>query len=590
MRYAIYPCCGAETHTVLTTLDPMTRLIPLLLAAITSTLVIAESPRPRTAPPPRPKLLVLLSVDQLRADYATMYGDRWTAGLRRLYDQGASFPLAAFPYQNTVTCAGHATIGTGAFPATHGLPINGWWDREARKVVACTDDADVISVPYRGTGTRPSHSAHFLKVPTFADELRAQSAARPRVVSLSLKPRSAIMMAGHAADLMLWYGGAQGWSSSTAFAAAPVPFVKAFIDANPIERDAGAAWTRTLPDSAYRFADEGPGEDPPSGWSATFPHVLPGSPGQPAPGFYETWPLTPLADVQLGQLAAEAMRGFGLGKGPGTDFLAVSFSTLDYTGHAFGPHSHEVQDVLFRLDRTIGTLLDAIDRLVGRDHYIVALTGDHGVAPLPEHLETVGLEGGRVPAKELIAKVNAALAPFLGEGSHVARLIYTDLYLADGVYDRIRDNGDALRAVSSAVLTVPAIARVVRGEDLPARRGDADPLVRAAALSYVPGRSGDLVVIPNPYWQNSTTGTTHGTAYAYDQRVPVVLAGAGIAPGTYLVAATPADIVTTFAWLTGVTLPRADGRVLVEALAPRTTAPARSGATMRGTIDAGAVR
>jgi hypothetical protein len=121
---------------------------------------------------------------------------------------------------------------------------------------------------------------------------------------------------------------------------------------------------------------------------------------------------------------------------------------------------------------------------------------------------------------------------------------------------------------------------------LPARRGDVDPLVRAAALSYVPGRSGDLVVIPRPYWQNSKAGTTHGTAYAYDQRVPVVLSGARIRPGEYLVPSSPADIVATFAFLTDVTLPRADGRVLVEALAPptraRTTTPAATLPTTTG--------
>lgn len=561
------------------------RLLCLLFATAASAMLVAQAPHVPSSRAPQPKLLVVLSIDQFRADYVTLYGSQWSSGLRRLLDTGARFPMAAYPYLNTVTCAGHATIGTGAFPSTHGLPINGWWDRQAGKVVACTDDADASSVPYRGSSTKPSHSAHLLRVPTFADELRAQSPVAPRVVGLSLKPRSAIMMTGHRADLLLWHAGEQAWASSTAFAAAPVPFVKQFIDANPIEQDAGWSWTRALSAASYRFTDDGAGEDPPAGWSATFPHVLPGTPGQAGPGFYQLWEETPQADAYLGRLAAEAVRGFSMGKGPGTDFLAVSFSTLDYVGHAFGPHSHEVQDVLVRVDQTIGTLLAALDRSVGRGNYTVGLTGDHGVAPIPEQLIAAGLPAGRVPGNQILQKVNEALVPFLGEGSHAARVIYTDFYFANGVYEKIRDDDAAMRAVTSAILELPAVARVLRAEDLPARWGDPDPLVRAAALSYVPGRSGDLVVIPRPYWQNSKTGTTHGTAYAYDQRVPVVLAGARIKPGEYLVPATPADIVATFAWLTGVTLPRADGRVLVEALAPARATPAPAGAAPHATAE-----
>lgn len=514
----------------------------------------------------RPRLLVVLSVDQFREDYVTLYGGQWSRGLKRLVDGGARFTQAAYPYFTTVTCAGHATIGTGTFPATHGLPANSWLDRATGRTVSCTDDPSVSIVSYGRPSSSLGHSAHALRVPSFGDELRAQAATRPHVVTLSVKARSAIMMAGHGGDLVLWRNGGDGWASSTAFGAEPVPFIARHAAAHPVARESGAAWTRLLPESAYRFSDESPHEAAPDGWSSTFPHVLPDAEKNPKE-FYGLWEETPFSDVALGRLAVEAVRGFGLGAvAERTDYLGVSFSALDYVGHDFGPRSHEVQDVLARLDVTIGLLLDELDRRVGRQHYTVVLTGDHGVAPLPEDATDAGIDAGRMPSREIVDVATRALVSAVGEGKHVLKLTYVDMFLAEGVLDRLREKPGALRAVLAAIGAVRGVERVLVGDELPNRKGDPDPLVRAAALNYVAGRSGDLIVLPRAYWQNSSTGTTHGTAYGYDQRVPLVLFGAGVRPGTYDTPATPADIAPTLARLAGVTMARTDGRPLVEAL------------------------
>ena len=529
----------------------------------------------------RPRLLVVLSVDQFRGDYVTLYGHQWSRGLKRLVDGGAQFTQAAYPYFTTVTCAGHATIGTGAFPATHGLPANSWLDRATGKTVSCTDDPGVSTVSYGRPSTALGHSAHALRNPSFGDELRTQGAGGPRVVTMSIKPRSAIMMAGHGGDLVLWHNDGDGWASSTAFGREPVPFIARFAADHPVARDSGATWDRLLPASMYRFDDESRHEDTPAGWSSTFPHVLPDVATNPKE-FYALWEETPFSDAALGRLAAEAVRGFRLGSAQGrTDYLGVSFSALDYVGHDFGPRSHEVQDVLARLDVTIGRLLDDIDRHVGRGHYTVVLTGDHGVAPIPEDAAEAGLDAGRMPAREIVDAASRAIASVLGEGTHVLKLAYIDLYLAPGVVDRLRETPGALRAVTQAIAAVRGVERVLVGEDLASRKGDGDPLVRAAALNYVADRSGDLIVLPRPYWQNSTSGTTHGTGYGYDQRVPLVLFGARVKPGTYDAAVTPADIAPTLAYLAGVTLARTDGRPLAEALthpSPASAAGARPAA------------
>ena len=273
----------------------------------------------------------------------------------------------------------------------------------------------------------------------------------------------------------------------------------------------------------------------------------------------------PLADEYVGGLAIAAVDALDLGAGSGTDYLAVGFSAADYVGHDFGPWSPEVEDVYRRLDLTIGRLFDHLDRTVGRDRYTVALSADHGVGPIPEEAVALGLDAGRIDRNSVIARVNEVLEPFFGPGAHAVGMAHIEFYFAPGVYDRLVATPDALAAVVDALERYPGVQRVFRGEAL--RAGPfADPLTRQVARSYYPGRSGDLVVIPKPYWYTWIRRADHGTGYDYDTRVPLILAGAGIAPGRYTSAAAPEDIAPTLAFLAGVTLAQPDGRVLTEAL------------------------
>lgn len=511
-----------------------------------------------------PKLVVLLVVDQLRADYLQEYSSNFTAGLRRLSREGAWFTEAAYPYLNTVTCAGHSTIGTGSFPYRHGMILNGWLDRETGKVPFCTDDPKAKDISYNNLPPGLGDSARLMLVPTLGEQIHALGG---RSAAMSLKPRSAVPLAGKRGNAVIWFDDRGGWSTSSAYTDAPVPFLQQFIAANPLAADYDKVWDRLLPSSAYRHDDDALGEGTPNGWSRTFPHPLGEPGGKPDGTFYSRWQRSPFADEYLARMAMATVDALNLGRNDSTDFLGVSFSSLDTVGHTYGPKSHEVQDLLVRLDRTIGRLLDHMDKTVGAGNYVLGFSADHGTADIPEQVKRGGRQAGRVAIEAL----NRVLTPLIGAGEHVAAANYTDIYLTAAANEKLKHDPRLVAATMNALRRLPAVDRVFRGEELARARArsSSDRVLRAAALSYHPGRSGDFIIVPKEQWLLSTSVTTHGTHYPYDQRVPVIAFGASIKTGQYRGTATPADLAPTLAAVAGVRVAETDGRVLKEALQVR---------------------
>jgi predicted AlkP superfamily pyrophosphatase or phosphodiesterase len=528
------------------------RVITLLLLT-----VAAWSPGTAgQAPASKPKLIVVIAVDQMRADYPVRYAGLLEHGLKQLTTEGAWFKNAAYPYLNTVTCAGHSSIGTGTFPYKHGMVLNAWYDRQSGKTLACTEDPSTSEVAY-GNFAGPGDSPKNIKMPSLAEFIHKN---KGRVATMSIKARSAIGLAGHEADSVAWLDERGAWETSTFYTKTPIPWLTAFIKGNPLDRDAGKTWERTLPADRYQYADDAPGERGAAGWSSTFPHPL-GITGDKA--FLPHWLQSPFADAYLEQMAEAAIDDMKLGQESRTDFLGVSFSALDAVGHGFGPRSHEVQDILVRLDATLEKLIQHLDKKVGRENYVLGLSADHGVADIPEQVN-----GGRQSGPQIIAAIEEALKPIMGNGPFVAASAYTDIYLSPAAADRVKTDKKAMAAVNDSLMKLPGIARVIRADELasPHARDSDDPQLRAAAFSYFAGRSGDIILIPKENWLLAATSTTHGTLYPYDQRVPVILFGAGIQPGQREEAVTPADLTATLATLAGVKLPSPDGHPLKEAL------------------------
>jgi len=508
-----------------------------------------------------PRLLVMVVVDQLRADYLQVFNRHWRNGFRTLLDQGMVFENARYPYLVTVTCAGHATIGTGALPHRHGMINNTWWQRKERSLTGCSSDPSTTDISY-GRPTRLGNSARHLLSPTLADELRMQKPGA-RVVSVSMKARSAIALAGHAADAVVWFDDPSGsWATSKAFTPGPVEAVKEFVEKNPYEKDLGRVWSLSGPADSYVNRDAGIGERPPAGWNGLFPHPINGRGGAVDAQFYALWQATPLADAYLGRLAAWLVDSYKLGQRDGTDFLGVSFSALDDVGHSFGPDSREVEDMLRQLDVTLGTLIAHLDARVGRANYVLALSADHGVAPIP-----VPPRGGRVVTDDVRERIEDALRTAWGppaKGTYVVSVNFTDVYFADGVYEKLRKNAPLLGSIIKSIEEMPGVLRVLQTDQL--SEHSRDPMIRAAWLSYMPSRSGDLMIVPREYWFMSPRtifGTTHGTPYAYDSHVPVIFFGGPVKGGRSRAAVTPADVAPTLGDLAGVKLPQAEGRLLL---------------------------
>jgi predicted AlkP superfamily pyrophosphatase or phosphodiesterase len=536
------------------------------LIAVTTLVVLVSVLVPRGATSPR--LAVLIVVDQMRADYVDRFRDDWTAGLKRLVSGGAWFHRAAYPYLDTFTCAGHATIATGAFPNRHGVFQNTWFDRELGRSITCTEDASVRPVPYEAPVTGGESAAKLL-IPTFADEMRRQRSAR--VVSLSLKARSAIMMVGHGGDAVTWLSDSlDGWETSTAYSQAPVPAVAAFVAANPITADYGKTWTPVLPPDRHKEPDAGLGEQPPRGWTATFPHLLKGNENdlKPTRTYFAQWETSPYADAYIGRMAAALAESMKLGTSGTTDVLAISFSSPDLVGHSFGPRSWEVREMYANLDRTLGLLLDRLDQLVGADQYVVGLSADHGVTEIPEQLVARGRDGGRIDIRTTVQAMEGAAQAAAGPGTYLRTLVGNDVYFVPGAFERLTKEPGALDRVIKAGESTPGIARVIRTDQAATAASSGNRLLKAAALSYTPNLRGELILALKAGWISGAIGTTHGSANTDDQRVPVVLYGAGVKPGRYGDGATPADIAPTLADICGITLPAAQGRVLRVARQP----------------------
>jgi predicted AlkP superfamily pyrophosphatase or phosphodiesterase len=522
-----------------------------------------------------PRLVVVIVVDQFRYDFLERFGDLFTpGGFRRLMSRGALFTNANFDYTPTYTGPGHAAVFTGSVPAQNGIVGNSWFDREAGRERAMVSDSASRVVTNTGLSTRTSApSPRILIGATIGDQLRLANNFASKVIAMSYKDRSAVLPGGRRPNGAFWFDTSTGTFISSDYYFKELPdWVKRFNTTVRPDKFFGATWDRVLPASTYRRSQTEylPVQRSPLGQK--FPYVVNGGQEQPGPRFYNAFEYTPFACEYLADFAKAAIESESLGSDEFPDLLSISFSAPDLIGHSYGPDSQEVEDTFIRLDRVIAGLLDAIDRRVGLANTIIAVTGDHGVSPVPEYLQSLGFEAGRIADGDVINAANQALTARFGDGKWVLALVNDQLHLDHKLMaERQADAAEAERIAGQAALErVPGIADFFTRTQIIEGRMPNGPIARRVMNGFHRARSGDVWLITKPFtfFAEGPIATTHGSPYNYDTHVPVIIFGAGVHAGRYDVECSPSDIAPTLAALLGIEPPpNRTGRVLVEAIA-----------------------
>ena len=501
----------------------------------------AAKARPRAAAqtrqstPPPPKLVLAIVVDQFRYDYLLRFRAELTGGLKRLLEQGAVFTNANYDAMPTVTAVGHSTILSGATPAISGIVANTWWDRtEAKSVTSVSDDKTKL-LGGNGAGSSPER----LLVSTVGDELKI-SGKGGKVIGISLKDRAAILPSGHMADGAYWFDGQSGNFVSSTYYFAQLPgWVQDFNAGHPAAYAAGKEWLG---------------------------HKMPAELG---PELYNAVDAAPFGDELIQALALRALSAESLGKGPKTDLLTVSYSSVDYVGHRDGPDSAEIHDMVKRVDKLIGALIDAAEARAGQGSVLVAFTADHGSTPLPEVNQKRKMPGGRLVWNTYRAAAEKALNEKFGAGQWISFSGDGVLYLSPNpIPGKKLDMAEVQKVAADTLRTQPHIARVYTRMQLSDGALGRDPVDTRVRNGFNAARGPDVVIVTDPYYMFSATGTTHGSPYGYDTHVPVIFLNTPrIRAGSYAETIGVEDIAPTLATLLAIETPSGNmGRVLTEML------------------------
>ena len=535
-----------------------------------------------------PRLVLQITVDQLRGDLPARYLDKMgKGGFRYLFSKGVVYENAHHAHSNTETIVGHATLATGAYPADHGLIGNTWFDRESGEMTYNIEDsryplltagADVDKAteidPTQRVARSDGRSPAAMLVSTFSDELAIHTANQAKVFGVSVKDRGAVSMAGHAGKAF-WFSKAKGEFVTSAFYYAEYPqWVNAFNATQPAQRYADQNWELMLEPAAYTHADtdDSPWETSFADYGRVFPH-----PYGPGDGKYFTTLLTisPAGDELTLDFAKQLIDNEAIGADAVTDYLSVSFSSTDYVGHLFGPSSLEAEDNLLRLDRTLAELLAYVDEKVGLKNTLVVLSADHGGPEVPPLLNEYGIEAGYVEPDtwDKEGGIENLKKEFGIGGELIQKFFQPYIYLNRKlIREQGLDEAEVEMAVAREMMKFEGVSLALSSTALMDGQVADTDINRLILNSHNPRRSGDVFVVFEPNWfindfDGLTVAATHGSPWRYDTYVPVIFAGAGLKPQRVYREIATVDIASTLSEFTGTNRPSgARGHVLPEVM------------------------
>jgi predicted AlkP superfamily pyrophosphatase or phosphodiesterase len=524
---------------------------------------------------PRPRLVVQITVDQLRGDLPLRYQERFgEGGFNRFLTEGTWYASAHHPHAYTETIVGHTALATGAYPSRHGMVANRWYDRDTGAFINNIQDPNfpILAFPAESvqTGNAPSTSSDKRKkggasprtilTTTSGDELSITTAGRAKVFGVSIKDRGAVSMAGHTGKAF-WFSTDNGcFVTSTFYYAVYPPWVKAWCDAHPADAYKNTTWNLLYDRPTYLYRDLNnvyPADTPPETnmallqevyrFGRTFPHNL----GEQKTGLYNSLTITPFGDTLTLDFAKRLVREERLGKDDVPDYLAISFSVTDMMAHWFSPASLESEDNLLRLDETLADLLAFLDKEVGLDKTLIVLSGDHGGPEYPEYLQTLKVNSHRVEAKTILATAQTAVNARFGKGiilEYTHPYFYLDrrLMAQKGI-----DRATVERVLANAIEQLPAVKVAIASSNMGGDSAADAELTAQIRRNFDPNRSGDVYVVQEPQWQiygeshpkrepaDPTLPASppppilleHEAPWAYDTYVPVAFLGMGVSKG-----------------------------------------------------------
>jgi predicted AlkP superfamily pyrophosphatase or phosphodiesterase len=511
----------------------------------------------------RPKLVVGIVVDQMRWDYLYRYTARYSDnGFKRLINEGFTCENTFIPYTPTSTAPGHACIYTGSVPAIHGIIGNEWYSRVLKRNVYCTEDSNANSVGSNSDAGKMSPQN--LWTTTVTDELRLATNFQAKVIGIALKDRGAILPAGHTANAAYWFDNANGAFITSSFYMKDLPaWAKQFNDRKLPDQYLQQNWNTLYPLNTYSEStvDDRSFESNFASGGTTFPHMT----ATITKDKYNVLRSTPFGNTLTMEMAKAAVEGEKLGQSRNTDFLAVSFSSTDYIGHAFGPNSIEAEDTYLRLDKDLASLLNYLDEKIGKGQYTVFLSADHGAAHVPAFSEENKIPGGVVSEADIKAAVNNTIEKRFNIKNGVEDISNYQIYLNRNI--READEPKVRKAVIEGLISIPSVAGAFDLQQFNSTPIPAD-IKNMLTNGFNQKLSGDIQYILKPqYFEGSAKGTTHGLWNPYDSHIPLLWYGWGIKKGKMNQETYMTDISATLSALLHIQMPNGCiGKVIEEVI------------------------
>ena len=504
------------------------------------------------------KLIVGIVVDQMRNDYLFRFEKHYgKGGFKRLMAEGFYFKNTHYSYVPTYTGPGHASIYAGTTPRYHGIISNDWYDKYSGKEIYCVGDSNYNTV---GNATIDGKmSPQYLFSTTITDELKYTTNFKGKVIGISLKDRGAILPAGHSGDAAYWLSG-KDWITSTYYMKELPKWVSDFNGSRRVENYVAKDWNTLLPIADYTESIEDDnnyemvykGELKP-----IFPHKL--SVLKDANYGYNIIKGTPFGDTVMEEFAEAAIENESMGKDEVTDFLALSFSAIDYVGHRYGPNSIEMEDAMIRLDRDLEKLLNFLDAKVGKGEYQLFLTADHAGAPVASWMQSKKIPGGYMNYPLMDSLLNIQITNKFGNFKFIKNFSNDQFFYDHELLAAKNINEEIFSKFIRTFLmkNFEEISEVFTADQL--RNAQfTEGIESFLKKGYNTKRSGDLMIVPQVgYIDYGNKGTTHGTGYDFDTHVPLLFFGNGIKQGMSSERVLIEDIAPTISILNNLNFPNA---------------------------------